>query len=430
MPNHTASKFFFGRFMKTGFILIVCCFSALWARGVDWDQWTDAQIERDFAPYQDSGITLEMLDKTMEWCAKWPNVATYDQFGAMVRFRVVDSQIYQTKRESAFDGQVHVAGLRGLEEMIRRYPVPDVDYIFFDDDGPLAALVAPDGTVAPGPVFASTKQKEFHNVILFHDWITTTQYNIDPKERETRDTGWAFANYDWAHISQEVEEGVALYPWEAKISKCFWRGRAIDHRPLTQFNYYRSPRVVMVALSMQYPELLDAAFVGLHFNHFLADIPGFPPLQPMVGGQEQLRFKYQITLDGAVSQFPGYAWRLLSNCLVFKADSPFIQWFEAGLVPGIHYLPVKRDLSDLLPAIKWAQEHDEQARQIAEEGRAFAKESITRDDMLFYAYKALLKHASLQRFQPAIPEDDSVFKLVSSPLSEEERVQRRALFSR
>jgi hypothetical protein len=209
----------------------------------------------------------------------------------------------------------------------------------------------------------------------------------------------------------------------------------------------------MAYLSQQFPDLLDVAITSTCNNSFLLNLSDFPPLKPHVSTQEHLRYKYQITIDGAAATYPGFAWRLLSNCLVFKVNSPVRQWFDAGLTPGFHYIPIETDLSDLLDKIKWAQENDGAARAIAENGRIFAQNSIMPDDVVLYCYKVLLKYASLQRFKPQVPDLSpkqpikvekvkkdkrkatkptpcQQFELVSSPLSEAERAERREVLRR
>ncbi len=47
---------------------------------------------------------------------------------------------------------------------------------------------------------------------------------------------------------------------------------------------------------------------------------------------------------------------------------------EPFLVAGYHYVEVSRDFSDLLEKIEWCRAHDEECRQIAENGKEFMKQ--------------------------------------------------------
>lgn len=393
-------------------------------KSIEWELWTDEQIKKDFAPYEASGITLEMLDQTIAWNSEWLDEAYPNLNEGMVRVRVVDSQIYQTRHKTFLHWGI--TALVVLEEIIKRYPLPDVDFIYLDQDGPLppdgnlsVAFMGPDGSMPLGPILAGTKRDEFNNVILYHDCLS-------PVDLREEDTEMPLLAYSWAHEIEAVEKGGIKYPWEKKLPKLFWRGRATD-RIYTDQDYVKSPRVGLVLQSQQLPDLIDAAFTGWWKNTLLSSIPEFPELQSFARTEDHLLYKYQVCVDGAAGQFPGFAWRLLSNCLVFKIKSPVKLWFDAGLASEFHYIPIEHDLSNLANRLIWAQEHDDEARSIAENGRKFAQENIMPDDLILYCYKVLLKYASLQKFQPIIPtlSKDSEFEFVSSPLTEVESIRKK-----
>lgn len=58
-------------------------------------------------------------------------------------------------------------------------------------------------------------------------------------------------------------------------------------------------------------------------------------------------------MDGTVAAYR-FPYLMLGNSLVLKQDSPYYEHFYTHLKPGVHYIPVKRDLSDLIEKIKWA----------------------------------------------------------------------------
>lgn len=55
-----------------------------------------------------------------------------------------------------------------------------------------------------------------------------------------------------------------------------------------------------------------------------------------------------------------------------------------------HYVPVNRDLSNLVEKIQWAKQNDEVAREIAQQAQQFANEHLTPDKVLCY-HVTLLK---------------------------------------
>jgi len=54
-------------------------------------------------------------------------------------------------------------------------------------------------------------------------------------------------------------------------------------------------------------------------------------------------------------------------------------WFLEYLIPNVHYVPVKYDVSDLVEKIVWIQEHEDEARQIAQNAYEFAITTFSSD---------------------------------------------------
>jgi hypothetical protein len=98
--------------------------------------------------------------------------------------------------------------------------------------------------------------------------------------------------------------------------------------------------------------------------------------------------------------YPGTQWRLLSGCATFKQESDDIMWFFSLLQPWVQYIPLKRDLTDVLDKIHWARSHDAEVHQIAQNARALALAHLMPEHIVLYCAKTLLKYASLQRFSP------------------------------
>ena len=51
---------------------------------------------------------------------------------------------------------------------------------------------------------------------------------------------------------------------------------------------------------------------------------------------------------------------LAGDALVLKQESQFYEHFYKDLKPFEHYIPFKRDLSDLMEKIQWAKDNDAQ----------------------------------------------------------------------
>jgi hypothetical protein len=79
------------------------------------------------------------------------------------------------------------------------------------------------------------------------------------------------------------------------------------------------------------------------------------------------QFKYLISLPsyGTDPEFPYY---LSLGALVLKVDSKYSTWYDHLLKPFQHYIPIKKDLSNLLSIIRWANTHQEVCQKIAKNG--------------------------------------------------------------
>jgi len=54
---------------------------------------------------------------------------------------------------------------------------------------------------------------------------------------------------------------------------------------------------------------------------------------------------------------------MAADSLVLKQDSEYYEFFYKELQPWKHYVPVKRDLSDVVQQVKWAIDHDEEVME-------------------------------------------------------------------
>ena len=70
-----------------------------------------------------------------------------------------------------------------------------------------------------------------------------------------------------------------------------------------------------------------------------------------------------MNIDGTVAAYR-MPYLLAGHSLVFKQDSPYYEHFYKKLVPWTHYVPVKRDMSDILDQLEWAKEHDEEVGNV------------------------------------------------------------------
>lgn len=101
-------------------------------------------------------------------------------------------------------------------------------------------------------------------------------------------------------------------------------------------------------------------------------------------------------MDGVVAAYR-FPYLLASDSLVFKQDSGFYEHFYSKLTPYKHYVPFKRDLSDLIERLQWAKENDDRAREIVSEARKFVDANLLPQHIYCY-HMALFKVSALHFF--------------------------------
>jgi len=334
--------------------------------------WMDAQIEQEFSPFS-SGITREMLNETQALCPLY------------CRYKIEHSRVYGP------EGNIR----RMLEELVRLYPVPNVEFLYLQSDGVIKVQnhwkVRLTDThfhpeVFPGPVFTSTKDKRCDRAILFMEW------NLDLNGTHPS---------NWPVLSNLVMTLAGQIPWEQKIPQLFWRGYPMGFQHDYSLHGWKStPRGKACYLSHVYPHLINAGFY-VNDHTFIRDAKKREKIdifKPWISQEDVMKYKYQISIDGHTCSYPGLQWKLLSKCTVFLQQTNDIMWFYSQIQPWVHYIPVNEDLSDLVEKILWAQSHDEECRKIASNSHQFAKEQLSADVICLYCYKVLQKYASLQRF--------------------------------
>ena len=109
-----------------------------------------------------------------------------------------------------------------------------------------------------------------------------------------------------------------------------------------------------------------------------------------VSMHDQTSYKYIVHIDGHVAAYR-LSKELSFGSVILKVDSLydyqlwFLQWFK----PWIHYIPVKKDLSDLAERITWCKRNDSKCKSIAENARLFYEKYINKDFVFDYVQTIL-----------------------------------------
>jgi hypothetical protein len=331
--------------------------------------WMMSQINEDLSAFKTTGITQEMLDKTLEEVYALPT----GRGAQFVCYRIKNNRItYNTPSESPSD--VRITDFIKFIQLLGKYvKLPDVDFIvsLWDSyDRPLFL----DKTCCP--IFTMCRLKSNQVGVLFPE----VRF-FEHRER----------------IFNDIEHYSSHSPWEDKLNKSHWRGGTTGGFYF-EYEWDYKPRSRLVLFSKEHPDLIDAYFTypyGLN-NTLKTILQSYDLFRPWMGQTTGIEYKYQIAIDG--NTFPSsFWWQLVSNCVILKGESDYIEWFYKGVQPWVHYVPFNQDCSDLEEKFHWLKSNDEKANEIAQNATKFAREHLKLEDMLLYFYTLFNAYAELQR---------------------------------
>ena len=314
----------------------------------DWAGWADSHLARLSRDVED-GWRREIERHTAVWAGVAPERFQLPRrWKDTQRYQVLDGRLYRLPwvggtREDWFDGlrerfERMLAGLlrRGLEHGVRP---PDQDFVVNIGDYPPPGYPVwsqwcreGDGNVPiPGPVHYGGQESDDSTVRALRIFRT------DP----------------------------ASVPWAKRRPLAGWRGSATGmydrdvlsarlRRWLPARSLQRAPvRVELCRISRRHPYLLDAAISGFAqlSNASERYLRRVVRTSDWVPADWFLQFRYVVNVDGNVAT-SSFAALLGSGSTILRQASPYHEFWSASVRPGVHYVPVARDLSDLVPRLE------------------------------------------------------------------------------
>lgn len=292
-----------------------------------------------------------------------------------VLFRVVEhwEKTYRLPRLVVF--------LDLLVKMLKTYPALSqlhCEFYLNTADGPRATIDSMSQELGALPIFSFRTEHHYIDIPV-----------PDPVEHGSKVTGAKYVIGEDKRVK-----------WEQKKPRAVFRGTASCIQKHHFGNWHLNSRVRVSSISTRFPELLDAGvtkWVKLSHNTSVEDIERSAniSLKVPLTLEQHMEYKYILDVDGGLGS-SRKRWMLKSGSASFFQKSAVSQWYEALLSGWVHYVPVDRWFRDLVENIRWAQQNDEKARQIAENGVAFAERFLTEDAILEYLAILLQKYSELQ----------------------------------
>jgi hypothetical protein len=171
--------------------------------------------------------------------------------------------------------------------------------------------------------------------------------------------------------------------WNQKIPVVFWRGSTTGISPTGSWRDLQRIRLCEIASNVSNQNFFDvgvSSIVQLNKGDEI-EIKKLGYFKQFMPVSCINTYKYLIDIDGNSNAWSGLFQKLLSGSVVLKVESEdrFRQWYYDRLIPWEHYIPIKKDLSDLMEKVEWLKSNDRAAEQIAINGYALV-ESLTYHD--------------------------------------------------
>jgi hypothetical protein len=175
---------------------------------------------------------------------------------------------------------------------------------------------------------------------VFHSqkWVWAQSWHVGlPYVRGIVDRHYFYHNL--YHPFRSFHGGI---PFRDKTAKIVYAGQARDAA-----HNFMDP-------SMQAQGVAPRAFFKTEIapkHDFVACPAGWLDRRAMVA------YKYILDIDGAASTWDATAWKLNSGSVIIKPRSVWRQWFYDRYLPGVHYVEIANDFSDLAAAFAWCESH-------------------------------------------------------------------------
>lgn len=155
------------------------------------------------------------------------------------------------------------------------------------------------------------------------------------------------------------------------------------------------------------------SFIDKHLNNPLCDVGcvdeksiGLPYHKPFMSIQEQLQYKYVLSLEGN-DVATNLKWILASQSLCIMPKPKYETWLMEGkLVAGQHYVEIKDDYSDLDEKIAYYEQHPAEALAIIQAANAYMRPFLNPVQERLISLLVLQKYFSLSHQLPFTQENN------------------------
>jgi hypothetical protein len=192
--------------------------------------------------------------------------------------------------------------------------------------------------------------------------------------------------------------------WDSRVSKGVFLG--VPHSFATdEFNFMTHHRLRLKYMAQEYPEVLDVYMrkYSVRLSERLIGKLQADGLEQdaHISDAHKASYKYLVIASGGIHS-ASVCGAFQSNQLAVIQDMAYGEFFYPALQPGVHFMPVDRSFSELVPRLTWLKEHDDVAERIVLNAASAYDMFCTEDSrQLFWA-------VLLQRMQTVMGTPESI----------------------
>lgn len=341
-------------------------------------------IVNQFDNKQEKGVSQKDLD--LIWKKE-----DLKQNLSMLRFQIINQQLYTDSYK--FDNDHYYKHLKEyFIYLTKKYKINDVDFIIHSKDVINSYEVSENLAYFPPTFMMSKNTQNKHE----QDKLLMPDAHMISKDR------------NWVGLSKDIDEASNNISWQQKADKIFWRGGATGSKNIYRYNisnFDKLPRLKLVMFSKLYPDLIDAEITA--YYEFSSDQDGdnlkkvlntlFNNGEKRVNEIDHLKYKYLIAVDGNTCPWLRVPWIMLSNSVLVKQETEYIEWFYPALKAYTHYVPVQEDLTDIFSQLDWMRSNDEKVKEISINAQRFVKNNLMPEDIEKQMVIVLNRYSQIQK---------------------------------
>jgi hypothetical protein len=219
-----------------------------------------------------------------------------------------------------------------------------------------------------------------------------------------------------AGVHEHFQAAGGPTPWQTRSTRAAFRGSCTGNVPEVQ-EFSIKNRLRIAEMGLRHPEFLEIVLGGgtCRVNRTYVENLSYTPEMEKVmkdslgtnpnpsrlpfSEEDYGRYKYVLDIEGDGCPTGRASKLLLSGAVNLKYNGNGNAYYTSSLIPWIHYVPIKTDLSDLLSTLAWLRANDEVAEKIGAAGRAFALANFSRLGLDCYLADYITNLAKLQTVQ-------------------------------